>query len=95
MLSPEWYFEPAAKVFTAFANSDAACSRYDFTDDGVPLRKSPKRAPGSFAEAYRSDLKTMQRIGVLTNHLNIQDAVKRGKLSDVVVSELRRNIRPA
>ncbi len=92
MLNPEWYFEPIAKSFVAFANSDAGCSRYDFAENGAALRKSPKRSLGSFAEVYNGDLRGMQRIGVLSNHLNIQDALKRGKLSDVVIAELRRNI---
>jgi hypothetical protein len=74
MLTPECYFEPAAKTLIALANGDAACSRYDFTENSsVPLRKSPMRGRGSFAEAYRSDLKGMRRIGVVSNHLNIQD----------------------
>jgi len=92
MLTPEWYFAPVGRSFIAFANSDVACSRYEFNENGIALRRSPRRSPGSFAEAYRSDLKNMQRIGTLSNHLNIQDAVKRGKLSDVVIAELRRNM---
>ena len=92
MLTPEWYFDPFARRFVAFANSDEACSRYDFAEDGVALRKSPKRTSGSFAEAYGGELRSMHRIGSLSIHLSIQDAVKRGKLSDVVLAELRRNL---
>ena len=93
MLNPEWYFCQHTATFVAFANSDARCSRYDFGSDGVSLGRNPERRSGSFSEAYKADLKNMQRIGTLMNHLNIQDAVKRGRLSDVVIAELRRNAR--
>ena len=93
MLNPEWFYSQSTGTFVAFANSDANCSRYDFGSDGVPLRRSPERRSGSFAEAYKADLRSMQRIGTLMNHLNIHEAVKRGRLSDIVLAELRRNTR--
>jgi hypothetical protein len=56
----------------------------------VAIKKSPIRKPGSFAEAYGAELKSMSRIGTLNTHLNIHDALKRGRLSDLVIAELRR-----
>jgi hypothetical protein len=46
------------------------CSRYYFESDGLARRRSPERRPGSFAEAYKGDVRIIQWIGTLTNHLN-------------------------
>jgi hypothetical protein len=93
MLNPEWYHDDAQSAFVAFADGESGCSRYDFDEDGVAIRRSPVRRPGPFAETYRAELRSMNRIGALTTHLNIHDALRRGRLSDLVVSELRRNSR--
>ena len=93
MLQPEWYYDIARGAFVAFADGESGCSRYDFDENGVATKKSPIRKSGSFAEAYRAELKGMSRIGTLSIHLNISDALKRGRLSDVVITELRRNRR--
>jgi hypothetical protein len=91
MLNPEWYYDNAKRAFVGFADGESGCSRYDFNEDGVALRRSPVRKPGFFAETYGSELKSMHRIGTLQSHLNIHDALKRGRLSDIVIAELRRN----
>jgi hypothetical protein len=92
MLNPEWFYIPDHDTFIAFANSDSNCSRYDFDGTGVPLRRTPERRTGSFVEAYRTELGRMRRIGTLNNHLNLQDAIRRGRRSDIVIAELRRNV---
>ena len=89
-MSPEWYYDKEHSAFVAFADGESGCSRYDFSDDGLAIRKTPIRKPGGFAETYRADLKLMNRIGTLNTHLSIHDALKRGRLSDLVVAELRK-----
>jgi hypothetical protein len=95
VLQPEWYYDATKSIFTAFADGESGCSRCDFTDGGVAVRKSPVRKPGCFAENYRAELKGMTRIGTLNTHLSIQDALKRGRLSDLVTAELRRHLHQA
>ena len=90
MLSPDWYYDSPRRVFVAFADGETGCSRFEFQESGEATRKSPVRKAGGFAQAYRAELKSMARIGTLDNHLNIHDALKRGRLSDVVIAELRR-----
>ena len=94
MLSPEWYYDKERSAFVAFADGASGCSRYDCSDEGVALRKTPIRKAGGFAETFRAELKLISRIGTLNTHLNIHDALKRGRLSDLVVAELRKNRRP-
>jgi hypothetical protein len=90
MLNPDWYYDPVHRLFVAFADGEAGCSRFEFNGTGEAIRRSPVRRPGGFAAVYRADLKSMTRIGTLENHLNIHDALKRGRLSDVVIAELQR-----
>ena len=79
MIKPEWYFDPASNTFVAFADGTEGCSRYDFAEGGQTTRRSPIRAKGPFAQAFRAELKSLSRIGPLENHLNIHEAHKRGR----------------
>jgi hypothetical protein len=44
----------------------------------------------SFSEAFRAYIRSAHRLGSLTGHPNLQDAVQKGRSPDDVLAELRR-----
>jgi hypothetical protein len=94
-MEPNWYYsQEGGGQFVVFADANNSCSMRAFAAaDGSFVRDDHAEIPGAvFATHYKNVIRSMQngRIGSVSKRPNLQDAVKKRKLPDDVLAELKR-----
>ena len=92
-MDPVWYYskDDHGEYYTVYADTNNRSSKRRFAaKDGGFLNEARGGAGASFSQTFREDFRSAHRLGSLNGRLNLQDAVRRGRLSDDVLGELRR-----
>ena len=92
-MEPVWYFstDDHGQYFTVYADANSSSSKRRFTEkDGKFFDEAKGGAGTSYAEAFKFDIRSARRLGSLQGRPNLQDAVKKLRLPDDVLGELRR-----
>jgi hypothetical protein len=67
-----------------------SCSKRRFDANTGRFVDQRKGGAGTSFAAFTSDMRSSRRLGSLNGRPNLQDAVKKGRLPDDVLSEVRR-----
>jgi len=92
-MEPVWYYSKndQGEYFMVCADANNSSSKRRFNAaDGTFMDQDRGGAGTSFSQAFRADLRSASHLGSLNGRPNLQDAVRRGRLPDGVLGELRR-----
>jgi hypothetical protein len=92
-MDPVWCYskDDAGGFFAVYADANNSSSERRFTEkDGAFVDEAKGGAGTSYAEAFRFQIRSARRLGSLQGRANLQDAVRKRRLPDDVLSELRR-----
>jgi hypothetical protein len=90
-MEPVWYYsaDHEGEYFSVFADANNSSSKRRFlANDGTFVDEARGGAGSGYAEAFKSDIRS-GRLGYLRGRPNLQDAVRKRRLPDDVLSELR------
>jgi hypothetical protein len=91
-MEPVWYYskDDHGEYYSVYADANNSSSKRRFAaEDGHFLNEETGGAGTSFSQAFRPDFRSAQRLGALNKRLNLQDAVRKKRLPDDVLGELR------
>jgi len=91
-MAPVWYYskDDQGEYYTVYADANNSSSKRRFAAaDGRFLNEESGGAGVSFSQAFRPDLRSAHRLGELNKRPNLQDAVRKRRLPDDVIGELR------
>ncbi|MBS1858466.1 MAG: hypothetical protein JST11_24060 [Acidobacteria bacterium] len=92
-MEPVWYHSKHddGEYFIVYADANNSSSKRRFgAADGRFVDEAKGGAGTSYSQAFRADLRNASRLGSLNGRPNLQDAVRKGRLPDDVLGELRR-----
>src|SRR3954463_16511279 len=92
-MEPVWYYsnDESGEYFVVYANANKSSIKRRFNAvDGSFVNETKGGAGTPFSEAFRVDLHSAHRLGSLNGRPSLQDAVRKGRLPDDVLGELRR-----
>jgi len=92
-MEPVWYYstDDQGEYFFAFADANNSSSKRRFlANNGAFVDEAKGGAGRGYAEAFKSDIRSGRRLGSLQGRPNLQDAVRKRRLPDDVLGELRR-----
>jgi len=91
-MEPVWYYskDDQGEYYAVYADANNSSSKRKFAaDDGRFLNEETGGAGTSFSQAFRPDFRSAHRLGALNKRPNLQDAVRKRRLPDDVLGELR------
>ena len=92
-MEPVWYYAKnnEGEYFTVYADANNSSSKRRFNAaNGTFVDEDRGGAGTSFSQAFRAEIRTAHHLGSLNGRPNLQDAVRKGRLPDDVLGELRR-----
>jgi hypothetical protein len=92
-MAPEWFYEKDDECFVVYDDAKGSCWKRRFiARDGTFLDETPGQGK-SFADHFKRDIKSANRLGEVRKRPNLVDAVRAGQLPSDVLSELKGLVR--